>query len=76
MKKEKCPTALLQEMILERPEDYRAFLPAGLSPQFTRAELQSLCRTTDAALMLSVLEFTGAVVRCGKRGNSFLYETR
>lgn len=76
MKKEKCPTALLKEMILERPEDYRAFLPAGLSPQFTRAELQSLCRTTDAALMLSVLEFTGTVVRCGKRGNSFLYEIR
>lgn len=74
MKKEKCPTALLREIRLENAGDYRIFLPDGLPEQFTRAELQALCRTTDASLMLSVLEFTGTVVRCGKRGNSILYE--
>ncbi len=74
MKKEKCPTALLGERVLGCAEDYARFLPEGLDGQFTRAELQKLTRSTDAGLMLSVLEFVGTVRRCGKRGNSILYE--
>ncbi|MBP3857821.1 MAG: HAD-IIB family hydrolase [Ruminiclostridium sp.] len=73
MKKEKCPTAFLSETVLEKPEDYRVFLPEGLPETFTRAQLQSLCRTTDAGLMLSVLEFVGIAERCGKSGNTILY---
>ena len=74
MKKEKYPTALLREIRLERPEDYRVFLPEELPERFTRSDLAKLCRPTDASLMLSVLEFTGVITRCGKRGNSILYK--
>ena len=76
MKKEKYPTALLREIRLERPSDYRVFLPEGLPETFTRAELEKLCRPTDASLMLSVREFVGVVTRCGKRENSILYQLR
>ena len=37
------------------------------------SKLQKLCRTTDAGIMLSVLEFVGAVHRVGKRGNAILW---
>lgn len=73
-KKEKYPTALLREICLENPEDYRIFLPEGLPEQFTSSDLAVLCRPTDASLMLSVLGFTGVITRCGKRGNSILYK--
>ena len=74
MKREKIPTALLGEIILEKASDYRVFLPEGLPEQFTKAEVQRLCRTTDASIMLSVLEFAGTVRRSGKRGREVLYE--
>lgn len=73
MKKEKCPTRFISEIVLERAEDYKVFIPDGLPETFTKAELQKLCRTTDAGLMLSVLEFVGLVERAGKRGKSNLY---
>ena len=73
MKKEKCPTRFIGETVLERAEDYGVFLPDGLPEKFTKAELQKLCRTTDAGLMLSVLEFVGVVERIGKRGRSIEY---
>ena len=74
MRKEKIPTRFISEIVLDKPEDYRVFLPDGLPEVFTKAELQRLVRTTDAGLMLSVLEFVGVVRRCGKRGNNILYE--
>ena len=74
MKKEKIPEKLLSEIILEQPEDYRVFLPEGLPESFTKAELQTFCRPTEAGIMLSVLEFAGVVRRAGKRGNSIVYE--
>ncbi|MCR4781010.1 MAG: Cof-type HAD-IIB family hydrolase [Ruminiclostridium sp.] len=73
MKKDKFPLALLREIRLERGSDYRVFLPEGLPDEFTREELQKLCRPTDASLMLSVLEFVGVVRRSGKRGRALLY---
>ncbi len=74
MKKEKIPKKLLSEIRLDCAEDYKVFLPEGLPKRFTKAELQKLIRTTDAGLMLSVLEFVGTVIRAGKSGNSIVYE--
>ncbi len=74
MKKEKIPVKLLGEVRLDCAEDYKFFLPEGLPEHFTKAELQKLLRSTDASLMLSVLEFTGTVRRVGKKGNSIIYK--
>ena len=76
MKKEKCPKRLLSEILLDSPEDYAQFVPEGLPEQFTREQLQKLVPTTDAGLMLSVLEFTHVVERVGKSGRSNLYQIR
>ncbi len=73
MRKEKFPDALLRETVLECPDDYRVFLPEGLPVSFTKAELQRLCRPTDASIMLSVLEFVGIVSRTGKKGNEIIW---
>ena len=73
-KKEKFPMRFISETVLRGAEDYAGFLPDGLGVRFTRAQLHALMRSTDAGLMLSVLEFTGAVRRCGKQGNSIVYE--
>lgn len=75
MKKEKCPTRLLDEIVLDAPSDYLVFLPEGLPEQFTRSDLQRLCRTTDAGLMLSVLEFAGLLRRCGTSAHGALLYT-
>lgn len=72
-RKEKIPVRLLSEKALDSPADYADFLPDGLDETFTKAQLQKLCRPTDAGLMLSVLEFVGAVRRCGKAGRSILW---
>ena len=74
MRKEKFPLAMLREIRLESGEDYRIFLPEGLPDEFTKAELQKLCRPTDASIMLSVLEFAGVVRRIGKRGREILWQ--
>ena len=76
MRKEKFPDALLREIRLESPEDYRVFLPDGLPEQFTKAEFQKFCRPTDASIMLSVLEFVGIVSRTGKKGNVILWSVK
>jgi len=73
LKKVKFPDRLIKELRLECPDDYRAFLPDGLPCEFTKAELQKLCRPTDASLMLSVLEFVGIVRRSGSRGREILW---
>ncbi|MBP5606507.1 MAG: HAD hydrolase family protein, partial [Ruminiclostridium sp.] len=73
MKREKIPTALIGELVLDKPEDYRVFLPEGLPERFTKAVFGKLCRPTDAGIMLSVLEFTGVIRRCGKHGNAIEY---
>lgn len=74
MKKEKIPVELIDEVILEKPDDYSFFIPDDLPAEFTKVELQKLLRATDAGLMLSVLEFVGAVKRSGMKGKAILYE--
>ncbi len=76
MRKEKFPDALLREIVLECPDDYRIFLPEGLPEQFTKAQFAKLCRPTDASIMLSVLEFVGIVERVGKKGNEIIWEVK
>ena len=74
MRKEKLPTALLDETVLENTADYGFFIPPALPERFTGKELGRLCRSTDVSLALSVLEMAGAVTRIGKSGANILYK--
>lgn len=69
----KIPKALRREIYLEKPEDYRIFLPEGLSEEFTVRELQGLVKATDAKIMLEILGYMGVTERLGRRGNSEVY---
>ena len=69
----KIPKALRREIFLEKPEDYRIFLPETLPEEFTVKEFQPQVKTTDAKIMLEILGYMGVTERFGKRGNSELY---
>lgn len=69
----KTPLKLRREIFLEKPEDYKCFLPEGLPHEFTVKELQLLTKTTDAKIMLEILGYMGITEKFGKRGNSELY---
>ncbi len=74
MRKEKTPMRYLEEIRLDSAADYLRFLPEELPEVFTKKETAALCKSTDASLLLEILEFTGAVRRVGKRGGAILYE--
>ncbi|MCM1333697.1 MAG: HAD family hydrolase [Bacteroides sp.] len=74
MKKEKRPLRYLEEIRLDGAADYLRFLPAELSGAFTKKEAARYTKTTDASILLEILEYVGAVRRVGKRGGSILYE--
>lgn len=72
----RIPLALLDEVTLAAPADYRKLLPAALAPPFTAKELARAGRLSDRAAhsALWVLEGVGTVRRCGKKRNALLYE--
>lgn len=74
LKKEKIPLAFLEEIRLDDRADYLRFLPEELGETFTKKEAARFTKTTDAALLLEILEYVGAVRRVGKRGGAILYE--
>lgn len=74
MRKEKIPLRYLEEIRLDGAADYLRFLPEGLDGAFTKKEAAALTKTTDAGLLLEILEYVGAVRRIGKRGGAILYE--
>lgn len=72
-KYEKIPVALLREIYLEKPSDYRIFLPESAPDSFTIKEFQHLMKHTDARLMLEILNYMGIVEKSGRRGNNEIY---
>lgn len=74
MRKEKIPLRYLEEIRLDGAADYLRFLPRELDGVFTKKEAAALTKTTDAGLLLEILEYVGAVRRVGKRGGAIMYE--
>jgi len=79
---ERIPLALAGRLDLRSPEDWRspeaqaAFFPPGLPCPFTSKDYAKAARLNihAAQTALRMLALMGAAVRCGKRGNLFLYE--
>lgn len=72
---ERYPTALVGEIMLSSPVDYLRFLPDGLPQEFTVRQFADCAGIHEdtARSTLAVLAETGAVERCGKQGNAFVY---
>ena len=75
-KLDKLPVRLIDEIVIERPEDYRVFLPSDLPEQFSSKVFAKACRIRQgkASTCLNVLTHVGAVRRVGKEGRSYIYE--
>ena len=69
----KTPISLIREIYLEKPQDYRFFLPENLPDEFTAKELQKLVKNCDSKLLLEIMEYLSVAEKAGKKGNAFLY---
>lgn len=67
-KQDRIPTALLDEIALDSPYDYRLFLPEGLAEEFTSADFAKAAGIPRdvAQAGLNLLSFLGLVVRTGE----------
>lgn len=72
---DRIPKELVDEIDIEKVEDYIRFVPIGLSDEFTVKDFAKEAGINEnlARLCLNILTYTKAVVRVGKVGNSILY---
>ena len=76
-KYDRIPNQFVEEIVLERKEDYLQFVPYDLQEPFTSKEFAKAikCNTQLAGVTLNLLNYLEVVKRVGKQGNAFLYET-
>ncbi len=70
---EKVPLELLEEIVLQNAEDYRIFLPEGLSETFTKKELSKCSGESAKSGRAGVLCGAGVIEKIGKRGKENVY---
>lgn len=73
---DRIPLQLVEEVSIERPEDYMQFVPAQLEDAFTSEEFAKAAHIPKrlAQTTLNILFEMGCVNRTGKQGRSYLYE--
>lgn len=74
---ERVPTDIGNELWLREPADFAALLPPGLPKVFTTADLRRAGRLSakKAGYGINLLHKLECVVRIGKKGNAYLYQT-
>lgn len=74
---DRIPTDLVEEVTIERIEDYMQFVPYELEEPFTSKDFAKAARipVSLSQLVLNLLYHVEVVDRVGKKGNSYLYET-
>lgn len=76
-KYDRIPLELVDEMLLERVEDYRMMIPPEMSGFTTREYAKSTkIPLSHAQTALNIFYYLNVVERIGKKGNSYLYEVR
>lgn len=73
---ERLPLELIDEAVLCTKDDYRALLPAGLPAPFTAADFKATAKRSKnfTSAALKTLCAIGAIERCGKVRNAYLYQ--
>ena len=76
-KYDRIPNRFVEEVCIERREDYLQFIPYDLPEPFTVKEYAKAtkCGERVAGVALNLLNYLEIVKRVGKKGNAFLYET-
>ncbi len=77
-KYDRIPNRFVEEICIERKEDYLQFLPMSLPEQFTVKEYAKTVKCSEklASVVLNIINHMEVVERVGKRGNAFLYEVK
>ncbi len=72
---DRIPLQFVEEVVLERPEDYLQFVPIELEKEFTTRDYGKAVHIPEqlASTVLNILYYMGAVERTGKKGNFYLY---
>lgn len=75
-KVEKVPVSIEAELLLDKPEDYRQFLPKNLPKTFTSKDFKKAAGIPQktAQTTLNVLNYVGIVQKVGKDGRLVTYE--
>ncbi|MBQ8592446.1 MAG: hypothetical protein IJ485_06860 [Lachnospiraceae bacterium] len=73
---DRIPTELVEEVSVERIEDYMQFVPYSLPEQFTTADFAKEAHIASAVaqVVVHLLHYTGILERVGKKGRSYLYQ--
>lgn len=72
---DRIPLGLVDELMINGPEDYKCLVPESLPEQFLSIDYRKETRLTlnRAQTALNVLAHVGAVCKIGKQGKSILY---
>lgn len=78
MRYDRIPVGIVDEVHIERKEDYMQFLPIGLPEEFTTKDLakEANIHVSLAQVTLNILTYTGNVERIGKKGRNILYKVK
>lgn len=72
---DRIPTELVEEIEIDRLEDYMRFVPCELEEEFTSDQFAKAAHISVplAQTVLNILYYVGTVTRTGKRGSQYLY---
>lgn len=75
---DRIPTDFVQELTVERTEDFMQFVPPELKENFTSREFAKAARISLslAQTALNILYHVGIVERTGKKGRLYLYKVK
>ncbi len=75
---DRIPIDIIEEIVIERPEDLMQFVPLELEEPFTVKEYARAAHISDrlASLAIKLYQYYGMMEHTGKRGRAYLYETR
>lgn len=75
---DRIPLEILEEIVIERPEDLMQFIPLELEEPFTRKQFAKAAHIDErlASLALKLYQYYGMIEHTGKEGRSYVYEVR
>lgn len=77
-KYDRIPLDIVEEIVIERPEDLMQFVPLELEEPFTKKQFAKAARINDrvASLAIKLYQYYGMMEYAGKEGRAYLYEIR
>lgn len=75
---DRIPLEILEEIVIERPEDLMQFIPLELEEPFTRKQFAKAAHIDErlASLALKLYQYYGMIEHTSKEGRSYVYEVR